>query len=80
MRRLESRSFSFAVQLQLEVADFQYQASILTRSALRLYLPPLAIEACAFARAFADLSRNFREKSPTFPTNTHRHTYTGLEH
>ena len=42
-------------------------------------MPPLAIEACAFARAFADLSRNFREKSPTFqsgkPPTRHPQTH-----
>ena len=53
-----------AFQLQLKVATFQYQAGILTSAALRKYLP-LTIEA-AFAGAFADLSRNFREKPPTF--------------
>ena len=83
MHGLERRSFSQAVQLQLKVATFQYQAGILTSAALRKYLP-LTIEA-----AFAELSRifhgTFAKNHPRFRAerrrvNTHRHTYTGVGH
>ena len=75
MRRLESRSFSFAVQLQLEVAAFQYQASILTRSGLRLYLPLQSKPALS-----RGLSRIFRgtvaKNHPRFRAESHRLTPT----
>ena len=75
MRRLESRSFSFAVQLQLEVAAFQYQASILTRSALRLYLPLQSKP--ALSRRLSRIFRGtFAKNHPCFRAESHRLTPT----
>ena len=75
MCRLESRSFSFAVQIQLEVAAFQYQASILTRSALRLYLPLQSKP--ALSRGLSRIFRGtFAKHHPRFRAESHRLTPT----
>ena len=64
---------------QLEVTTFKYQVSTLTSAAIRKYLPPLALEACTFARSFAHLSRKITHVSDlrsTAEERTHTHTHT----
>ena len=60
------------MQLQLKDATFQYQAGTLTSAALRKH--PLTIEACAFARAFAEVSRKITHVSERKATPTDIHT------